>query len=520
MGSRTVRIGGLWRLLRRLNRGQSTLAERAWSISPAAWPFYRFVAQIRARIITVRQSSIEIALNTARTQYQAGQCAQLTREQASAAEALAASGRQIAALSATTSEHAREIESVSAHNLEAARRALDELREVGSRIARMNAQMAEFGQVVEQLTGRARSVSDISRQIKGIAMQTQLLALNAGVEAARAGEAGRGFAVVASEVGRLAERVNAATSEISTHGSEMLALAEATGQRTTALRGDAHASGEVLGRTQDDFTRFVQDFDGMNHQVGEVVRAIAEVDQTNHAMSQEVLRLATLGADVQTRVAAMSGEVDRIRRQTESVQEVLAGMRTGNTAFDALCEAVTRFRDEAAALLREARAHGLDVFDRHYQRIPGSDPARYHTAYDRGIDDGLTGLLDEVLASVPGAIYTILVDANGYAPAHNSRYSHAPTGERQVDIARVRHKRIFDDPVGARLAANTGNLLFQTYPRDTGEIVNDVSVPVFVEGQHWGAVRIGLDFMRFQETVRAPARRPRAGTGEPAGQAA
>ncbi len=503
MARSIFRFGGIWGLLRRLNRGRATLSERPLSLSPAAWPLYRFLAGIRSRISTVRQSSIEIALNTARTQFQAGRCALLAQEQARAAEALAASGAQIAALSASTSTHAREIAQVSGQNLRAAEQALAELSEVKERVDRMTREMAAFTDVVAQLTGRARSVGDISKLIKDIALQTQLLALNAGVEAARAGDSGRGFAVVASEVGRLAERVNAATSDIGRHTGEMLELVDSTQRQTGTLREDVDASGAVLDKTRQDFQHFVRDFDSMNRQVGEVVQAIGEVDATNHGMSQDVSRIAALSADVRERVASMSGEIDRIRRQTESVQEVLSDIRTGNTAFDRLSETLDAFRLAAIRLLDHARERGLDVFDRHYQRIAGSEPPRYHTAYDRGIDEALTRLLDRVLEAVPGGSYALLVDARGYAPAHNSRYSHPPSGDPAQDIARVRHKRIFDDPVGARLAANTETLLFQTYSRDTGEIVNDISVPLFLDGEHWGAVRIGLDYVRFQATLDA-----------------
>ena len=110
-----------------------------------------------------------------------------------------------------------------------------------------------------------------------------------------------------------------------------------------------------------------------------------------------------------------------------------------------------------------------------------------------------------MLEAIPGGSYALLVDARGYAPAHNSRYSHAPTGDPKVDIARARHKRIFDDPVGQRLAANTAGQLFQTYSRDTGEIVNDISVPVYLGPEHWGAVRIGLDYARFQAATEQGA---------------
>ncbi|WMD23689.1 methyl-accepting chemotaxis protein [Achromobacter seleniivolatilans] len=505
----------MWGLLRRLNRGDAMLSDRTLSISPAVWPLHRFLAQIRRRIMTVRQSSIEIALNAARTQFQAGRCSSLAQEQARAAGALAASGAQIAALSTSTSSHAREIADVSGQNLRSAEQALAELSDVQARVERMTREMAAFTDVVGQLTTRARSVGDISKLIKDIALQTQLLALNAGVEAARAGDAGRGFAVVASEVGRLAERVNAATSDIGRHTGEMLDLVDTTQRQTGTLREDVNASGVVLDRTCLDFERFVRDFGNMNRQVGEVVQAIGEVDATNHSMSQEVGRIAALSADVLERVGSMSGEIDRIRRQTESVQEVLADMRTGNTAFDRLSDVVEDFREAAAGLLEDARRRGVDVFDRHYARIPGSEPPRYHTLYDRAIDEPLTRLLDSVLDAVPGGIYTILVDSRGYAPAHNSRFSHAPSGDSKQDIARVRHKRIFDDPVGARLAANTGALLFQTYSRDTGEIVNDISIPLYLGPEHWGAVRIGLDYVRFQAALEgaAPSRRPVAEAG-------
>ncbi|OXC91839.1 chemotaxis protein [Achromobacter sp. KAs 3-5] len=502
----------MWGLLRRLNRGDAVLSERPLSFSPAAWPLYRFLAQIRLRIMTVRQSSIEIALNAARTQFQAGRCSLLAREQARAAEALAASGAQIADLSASTSTHARDIAAVSGQNLQAARQALAELTEVKTRVDRMTHEMAAFTEVVAQLAARAQSVGDISKAIKDIALQTQLLGLErrrggaggdggpafaGGGSRGRPPGAGRGFAVVASEVGRLAERVNTATSDIGRHTTQMLDLVGSTQRQTGTLREDVDASGAVLDRTCVGFERFVRDFDSMNRQVSDVVQAIGEVDATNHGMSEEVGRIAALSADVLERVGSMSGEIDRIRRQTESVQEVLADMRTGGTAFDSLSESLEAFAGTAAGLLQDARRRGVDVFDRHYQRIAGSEPPRYHTAYDRAIDEPLTRLLDSVLEAVPGAIYTILVDNRGYAPAHNSRFSLAPTGDPKVDIARVRNKRIFDDPVGARLAANTGAQLFQTYSRDTGEIVNDISLPIYLGPEHWGAVRIGLDYARF-----------------------
>ena len=99
---------------------------------------------------------------------------------------------------------------------------------------------------------------------------------------------------------------------------------------------------------------------------------------------------------------------------------------------------------------------------------------------------------DSFIKTNTGIIYCLVVDSNGYAPAHNSNFSKPPTGDVDHDTRLSRHKRIFDDPVGIKLARNTETCLFQTYMQDTGAVLNDLSMPVFIKGKHWGAVRIGF----------------------------
>jgi len=118
--------------------------------------------------------------------------------------------------------------------------------------------------------------------------------------------------------------------------------------------------------------------------------------------------------------------------------------------------------------------------------VPGSDPPKYRTSYDARIEDGLRRFLDGILGEMDGLRYSFCVDVNGFTPSHNTKYSRAPTGDRATDLLHSRVKRKFDDDTGLRAARSTTESLLQSYMRDTGELLDDLSMPIHVGGQHWG----------------------------------
>ncbi len=90
----------------------------------------------------------------------------------------------------------------------------DLVQETVSAIERMSADVQSTATLIGNLANESRDIGKVLDVIRGLADQTNLLALNAAIEAARAGEAGRGFAVVADEVRALAHRTQQSTSEI------------------------------------------------------------------------------------------------------------------------------------------------------------------------------------------------------------------------------------------------------------------------------------------------------------------
>jgi len=146
-------------------------------------------------------------------------------------------------------------------------------------------------------------------------------------------------------------------------------------------------------------------------------------------------------------------------------------------------------------IIEEAIDNGVfsvkEAFDTEYELIGNFDPPKYHTKYDFYLDKAILGLQDEFLLD-NSIVFAVAVDKNGYLPTHNTRFQKPITGNPEVDKVGNRTKRVFNDPVGLKAAQNTEKGLLQVYYRDTGEVMWDVSSPIFVKGKHWGGFRIGI----------------------------
>ncbi|MGH8381974.1 methyl-accepting chemotaxis protein [Pseudomonas sp.] len=163
-------------------------------------------------------------------------------------------------------------------------------------IATVNQEIAGTAAVIRHLEADSARIGKVLEVIRGIAEQTNLLALNAAIEAARAGEAGRGFAVVADEVRSLAQRTAASIAEINqiisavqSGALEAVKAIESGQQRSEEGAEQVQRAGQMLQR----ITLAVEAIRDMNRQIATAAKEQTSVAEDISRNLVEITRIAT-----------------------------------------------------------------------------------------------------------------------------------------------------------------------------------------------------------------------------------
>jgi methyl-accepting chemotaxis protein len=447
----------------------------------------------------------------------------------------AAGAQNVSKLSRRSHEIANSLQSTSDASIKTVYGSLEKLAAVAT-------QSESLRGAVTTLDERVDEIATLTSAIEEIAERTNLLSLNATIEAARAAEHGRGFAVVASEVRKLAERAAQTTKSI---GALVGEVRVATAQTKEQVETSSRAVLDVAA----DGVRIRTSLEQMVLLVGEAAAAIGSIANVSEEQSAVLASVSTTVHNAKSSAAEGARRAEMLRglgagELNLTAHQVFAHYRTGSVIdrmYDRACAAAVAIEGGLEPTARELLRTGGSLFATDYremkgtdvarlsnlcnvQRAPaaGFDPPKYFTSWDQKTDSALAAIVDSHGFADPAIVMMCVVDLNGFITMHRSDYRSAITGDAERDRAGNRVKRIFDQPVGIRaarvgLAADAvplrasrsafGNanisldapaatvhrpFIVQSYARDTGEVVNDLAVPLHVDGKRFGALRMAF----------------------------
>lgn len=196
-----------------------------------------------------------------------------------------------------------------------------------SDVQQLSAEMKNSMEAVNRLADNSTNISSILGTIKGIAEQTNLLALNAAIEAARAGEQGRGFAVVADEVRTLASRTQDSAQEID-------GLIQEVQQNIQRAVDTMEINRTMVGKTVES-----------SGQVGE---ALESIQGSMEEIQKKTLEIVSSASSQQEAAKALDNNLSVIRQQGEETVDNVEGTVTAvhqtQSLTQSLTERVERFK--------------------------------------------------------------------------------------------------------------------------------------------------------------------------------
>ncbi|MBE0484135.1 MAG: methyl-accepting chemotaxis protein [Bacterioplanes sp.] len=306
--------------LQQISSGKGDLTKRLRvhttdEIGSVSSSFNHFVESIQGLVTRITTNSRSVMAHATETDALADRASTLVQQEAesidlisTAFEEMVATANEVAGNCAKAAQAADESQSMVVSGGEKLTLTMRSLTTLESALGLSSESMSA-------LNAESGNISAILNTIRGIAEQTNLLALNAAIEAARAGEQGRGFAVVADEVRGLASRTAESTEEI----GQLLSSLEAKTHTVTAHIDDSLASLAQTSRNSHDMERIFSDVISSIHIIRDMASQIATSAEEQHQVAEHINQNIVQVKDSSNETSDIS---QRLKAESQQLAEV------------------------------------------------------------------------------------------------------------------------------------------------------------------------------------------------------
>ena len=480
-------------VLRTVNEEQGDLSGEVQltgngSARESAELFNQFMERLRSALEDLRTHTIKVSLASAQGRKLAEEASKDAGQQEEFSEIIFRSSEETATAIEELSQRTNTIADLNSRNLEVAQGSVQELLQAADQIGTVSQMMEEFHGTVGELQSTSKDIRTILGTVQGFAAQTNMLALNAAIEAARAGEQGRGFAVVADEVRGLAVKVGGAADEINTLLEQMTKVVERTATGTNAMIDGAGKVKGAVDSSSSQFRNMVADFESSHGDLLQVGSAVEELSVTNREIHKRSNEIRELGLRIRRDMDESNVKSAGLVESTDQALHKLCQFRIGRGSLEQTLETLEGRRDLIQEVIARLVDEGVDMFDRKHVKVPNTNPQKYDVTYAQRFREACQHFIDDWAREEDGALYCLPLDSEGFVAIHRSELSQPPTGNPEVDLLKSRHMRFFQ----SRSIPHPGRFKLQSYIRDTGEVMFNLSVPIEPNGRYWGGLFIGL----------------------------